>query len=251
VHDPKNTYVIISPPRSASTALARFIWNNPEVRYYSHEPYESVYFENIDVENATAAIENAVDLAPVIGGKDGAGLLIKEISFQARAHFADLVRRTEHPVVFAIRDPRLTVSSRRQVKRLQQQPLTFPLVETGWQDLVEQIDYCVANDVPHAIIDSVDFRSEPATTLAKMLAAWGLPFDESQLSWQPQPEMALSNHRQGGIDHFFTRVLNSAGIEPPTEVVPPLEDFEAEHGLRAHVAWALEQYARLRDARMH
>ncbi|MCR3721207.1 MULTISPECIES: hypothetical protein [Prauserella salsuginis group] len=246
--DPRNTYLVIGPPRSASTALSRVIWNNPAIRYYSHEPYESTYFKGLDAAAAEAAIDSPVDLQPVVGAKVGEGVLVKEISFQIGPHLPQLLSKTAHPVVFLLRDPRLTISSRRRVRQLQEQPLDFPLAETGWNALIEQIDQCQQHDVPHIVMDSYDFRSNPPQVFDQMFTAWGLYFDESQLRWQPQPELQLSNYRVGGVDHFFTRVLNSKGLEMPVEVPIPVEDFPETNGLRDHVRWATEQYERLRNA---
>ncbi|WP_146073715.1 hypothetical protein [Amycolatopsis sp. CA-126428] len=243
---PEHTYLVVGPPRSASTALSRVIWNNPGVRYYSHEPYESTYFKGLDTTEAVAAMENPIDLAGVVGAKTGNGLLVKEISFQLGEHLPQLLTRTGHPVVFVLRDPRLTITSRRRVREMQAQPPDFPLAETGWQALVEQIDYCRAGNVPHLVLDSYDFRLTPAPIFERMFTAWGFEFDESQLSWDPQPRLGLSNYRVGGVDHFFTRVLNSKGLELPVEVPVPVDDFPERGGLRDHVRWALEQYERLR-----
>ncbi|WP_018685276.1 hypothetical protein [Actinokineospora enzanensis] len=245
---PHSTYLVISPPRSASTALSRVIWNNPGVRYYSHEPYESTYFRGLDRAEASAALANPLDLADVVGAKTGDGLLVKEISFQLGDNLPDLLARTAHPVVFLLRDPRLTIASRRRVKELQSQPPDFPLVETGWHDLVAQIDHCRAHDVEHLVIDAFDFRSDPAPILRSLVEAWGLDFDPAQLSWQPRPGLNLSNHRVGGVDHYFTRVLHSRGLELPVEVPIPVADFPADRGLRDHVRWAMDQYERLRAA---
>ncbi len=245
---PQSTYLVIGPPRSASTALSRVIWNNPGIRYYSHEPYEATYFKGLDLAEAVAALNNPLDLTGVAGPKTGDGVLVKEISFQIGEHLPHLLARTAHPVVFLLRDPRLTISSRRRVKELQQQPPDFPLVETGWQDLVAQIDHCREHGVEHLVIDSFDFRSHPAGVFERLFGAWGLTFDQAQLSWRPQPELSLSNYRVGGVDHFFTRVLNSEGLELPVEVPIPVEDFPSAGGLRDHVRWAMEQYERLRES---
>lgn len=245
---PPNTYLVIGPPRSASTALSRVIWNNPGVRYYSHEPYESTYYRGLDPAEAVAAMNNPLDLAAMVGDKSGDGMLIKEMSFQVGEHLPYLLERTAHPVVFLVRDPRLTISSRRKVKRLQAQPPDFPLVETGWRDLVAQIDHCRAHDVPHLIVDSFDFRSKPGSIFRRLFEAWRLTYDEAQLSWRPQPELTLSNYYSQGVHHFYTRVLNSEGLELPIETPVPVEEFPSHNGLRDHVRWAMKQYERLRNS---
>ncbi|MDQ3402094.1 MAG: sulfotransferase [Actinomycetota bacterium] len=246
-YDPKQTYLVIGPPRSASTAFSRVFWNNPKIRYYVHEPYEATYYQSLDnTEHAVAALADPVDLSAVAGTPSGDGVLVKEMSFQVSDNLDELLGYTTNPVVFLIRDPRLTISSRRRVKEAQQQPLDFPLVETGWEDLVRQIDHCRAHGVDYLITDSADFRAEPELVFRRIFAAWGLDFDVSQLTWEPQPDMALSNHRTVGVDHFFTRVLNSKQLEPPVEQPGAVEDFPETNGLRAHVEWAMARYRELR-----
>lgn len=214
-----------------------------------HEPYESVYFRALDTGHADAALRTPIDLDPHVGPAHGDGTLVKEISFQIGPHLDRFLDLSEHPVVFLLRDPRLTVSSRRRVREQQRTELAFPLVESGWQDIVGQIEHCRERGRPYLITDSADFRARPAEVFARIHAAWGLPFAPSQLSWQPRPEMALSNYRNGGVDHFFTRVLSSSGIEPPVERPTELAEFPQEDGLREHVAWALSEYDRLRADR--
>ena len=217
MQDAKQTYLVIGPPRSASTAFARVLWNNPGIRYYAHEPYESTYYHQLDPAHALDSLARPFNLAEIAGAKTADGLLVKEMTFQAAAHFDQLLSHTDHRVVFLIRDPRLTISSRRDVKQAQQQPVDFPLVETGWQDLVEQVRRCRDLGVPYLVVDSSEVRADPEPYFRQVCAAWHLDFDPAQLSWNPLPGMPLSNRHAGGVDHFYVRVLNSSRMEPPLE----------------------------------
>jgi hypothetical protein len=239
-------HVVVAPPRTASTAFARVLWNNPAVGYYAHEPFEAAYFDGHGPEHAWESVRNAVDLSAVVGAKAGNSLLIKEIAFQAGDRIGELLAVATSVPVFLIRDPRLTISSRREVKRRAGSTLEFPLAETGWQALESHIAYCRDNGIDYVLVDAYDFRSQPASVMSQVSARLGVDFDPAQLTWEPRPDLTLSNHRTSGVDHFFTRVLNSKGIEPPMETVPDLAEFPEDGGLRAHVSWALDLYEQLR-----
>ncbi|MEV5593641.1 hypothetical protein [Streptomyces sp. NPDC052496] len=238
-------HVVVAPPRTASTAFARVLWNNPTVGYYAHEPFEAGYFDGHGPEHAWESVRGAVDLSAVVGAKSGDSLLIKEIAFQVGERIGELLAVATSVPVFLMRDPRLTISSRREVKRRAGSPLEFPLDETGWHALERHIAHCRDNGIDYVLVDAFDFRSQPASVMSQVSARLGLDFDPAQLVWEPRPDMALSNHRTSGVDHFFTRVLNSKGIEPPVETVPDFTEFPEEGGLRAHVRWAVDLYQHL------
>src|SRR5439155_71560 len=102
VSEPAHTYVIVAPPRSASTALARILWQHHAVRFYAHEPYGAVYHEGAPPARAEEALREPVDLDETVGGKsaEAAGLVVKEMTFQDGRLFPDLAAHTEWPVVF-------------------------------------------------------------------------------------------------------------------------------------------------------
>ena len=103
--EPAHTYVIVAPPRSASTALARILWQHHAVRFYAHEPYGAVYHEGAPPATAEEALREPVDLDETVGGKsaEAAGLVVKEMTFQVGRCFPDLAAHTEWPVVFNVR----------------------------------------------------------------------------------------------------------------------------------------------------
>lgn len=242
---PDDVVVVISPPRSASTAFARVLWNNPDIKYYAHEPWEDAYFSNGAGASTSATIRDAMDLTPVTGAKTSECVLIKEISFQVDHAFAEIQSLTTRPIVFLIRDPRLTISSRREVRRKQGRSVDFPLAETGWDSLLRQIDVCAQHDIDNIVVETSDLRRNPEHLLPEICSRLNLAFTPEHLKWQPQPDFALSNHRTSGPDHFFTRVLNSRGLEPPTETPQDVDEFPSDGGLRDHVAAALDGYRRV------
>jgi Sulfotransferase domain len=239
---PAETYLIVAPPRSASTPLARILWHHPAIRYYAHEPYGAVYHDGAGPEAAERAIAAAADLADTVGGKSATatGLVVKEMTFQVGPHFADLAAHTGNAIVFNLRDPRLSVSSRMRMRRKQGLPELFPTNESGWDDLVVQLAWCRDHGVAHVVIDATELRQRPKEVAPPLLEALGLDYDESVLQWTPvKGETVQAVADQG---QWYQRVLSSTRLEAADEPVPPLDDFPVDDGFRAHVEWCLGMY---------
>ena len=58
-------YVIVSPPRCSSTAFARVYWEQPSIRYYTHEPFEGTYFLNQDLDHVLDNLRMPLDLQDI------------------------------------------------------------------------------------------------------------------------------------------------------------------------------------------
>ncbi len=248
--------VIVAPPRTASTALARILWNHPAVGFYSHEPFEPTYYRG---EPASAAAELLEAPTPIgelnparagedAGGSGGTALVVKEMTFQVGNAFPLLAELATRPIVFLIRDPRLCVASRMAVLRRAGRPEVFPLRESGWADLERQLDHVRATEIPHLVIDSSDLRAEPETVVPQILARLGLPYAPELLTWESSQATGLSAV-SGTDDPFYQRVLASGGIERPDETIPDLTDFPEAGGFRAHVADCLARYEMLTRGR--
>jgi len=54
--------LIISPPRCASTALARTFWEHPDIRFYAHEPFETTYYRKSPLADALQMIDEPINL---------------------------------------------------------------------------------------------------------------------------------------------------------------------------------------------
>ena len=242
--------LIVAPPRSCSTALARVFWNLPHHRYYSHEPFEITYYEGADlgeVADLLADPPEIADLDPSRGrGSSANGLLIKEMTFQVGLEFPLLLGLTTRPVVFLIRDPRLCVVSRMRALRRQGRPAMFEPVESGWVQLAEQVEETRRRGVPYLVVDAYGFRSDPGRVVGQVAEALGFAYSDGLLRWQSSGVGSLSVMHQG-IDPFYDRVLRSRGIEPPAEKVPSLEEIPEERGLRRHVEEALGIYDELKS----
>jgi len=245
--DPSSTYVIVAPPRSASTALARILWQHPAVRFYAHEPYGAVYHEGAPAAAAGEALRDPVDLNETIGGKSAAatGLVVKEMTFQVGSCFPELAARTAWPIVFNVRDPRLCIASRMEMRQQQGLPPLFPIEESGWGDLDRQLSWCRERAVAYRVVDATALRLHPARVAPPLLESLGLDFDDSLLRWTPvRAETVRAVADQGA---WYDRVLSSDGLEPEDELIPELGSFPAELEFRDHVAWCGEVY----DALQH
>ena len=157
-------YVLVSPPRCCSTLVARVFWEHPAIRYYSHEPFEETYYDGAGIETALAGLERPADLARVAKQPKADacdGLIIKEMPYQAGENFDYLATLATRPVIFLIRDPRLSISSRRMMKVQGGESADYPHLESGWHLLTDQINRCRKRNVPFVIVDTTDCRKRP------------------------------------------------------------------------------------------
>lgn len=236
-------YVLLGPPRTASTAISRILWNHPSVGWYAHEPFEPTWYERASVERAEELLEAPEAVGSLGGRGTGSALVVKEMTFQVGDAFPLLASLATRPLAILIRDPRLTIASRMKVLRRSGRPEVFPLRESGWEDLARQLAYLRRERIPHVVIDSSDLRSSPETVAPALLEGLGLEFTADLLAWRSSEATGLSAV-SGAEDPFYQRVLGSQGIEPPSERVPDLDEFPEP--LRDHVAECVAQYEELR-----
>ena len=165
--------------------------------------------------------------------------------YQVGSYFELLISLTSHPIMFLIRDPRLNVTSRVTKKLEAGQNPEFPLIETGWELILDQVRLCQERSIPYFIVDSIDFRSCPSDVFSRIFEFLQLPFSPEMLSWRASPQVNLDN-LGGHHSHLYRRVLESTGIEPPLERIPELEEIPEENGFRDHVRRCMEIYNHLR-----
>ncbi|MGN6189803.1 MAG: hypothetical protein ACTHOE_12980 [Conexibacter sp.] len=238
-------YVLVGPPRTASTAVSRILWNHPAVGWYAHEPFEPTWYESAPVERAEELLD-APEAVGALGGRGaGSALVVKEMTFQVGDAFPLLASLATRPLVFLIRDPRLTVASRMKVLRRAGRPEVFPLRESGWEDLARQLAYARREGIPHVVVDSSDLRRAPDSVAPALLETLGLSFTPDLLRWEASSATGLSVV-SGAEDPFYRRVLDSQGIEAPAERIPDLTEFPTDGGFREHVAACVAQYEELR-----
>ena len=238
-------YVLLGPPRTASTAISRILWNHAQVGWYSHEPFEATWYDGAGVDRAAELLEAPEPVAGLGGRGTGRALVVKEMTFQVGDAFPLLAALATRPIVFLIRDPRLTIASRMQVLRRAGRPELFPLRESGWEDLARQLAYVRDAGIPHCVVDSGDLRADPAGGIPPLLERLGLAFSPDLLTWESSAATGLSSV-SGADDPFYQRVLDSKGLEAPAETVPDLTAFPTDGSFREHVAACVELYEDLR-----
>jgi hypothetical protein len=239
-------FVILAPPRTASTALARVLWEDPAVTHYAHEPFDRLYHRGEGPQTLADALADPTQVSRHTATDSGAGrgLVLKEMTFQVGRLIEPLAAFTDAPLIFLIRDPRRSVMSRmRQVG--DGTPVSFPLVETGWVDLMDQIAYCDRTGREFVLLDAGELREWPRVVLPQLFERLGLTWRPSVLDWTPAARMRLGR-LDGDQDHWYQAVLNSRSIGREHGVPPPLDQFPKADGMRAHVAQALEWYRALR-----
>lgn len=240
-------YAIVSPPRCSSTAFARVYWEQPSIRYYAHEPFEGTYFMDQDLDHALDNLRLPLELSDIksysFAGL-GKSLVIKEMPYQAGENFPLLVSLTRKPVVFLMRDPRLNIASRMAKKQEVGDDPLFPHIETGWQLISDQIQFCKDKGIPYMIVDAKDFRNHPAIIFKQIFTRLGLPFQENMLLWNSRPDVDIDN-LEGDHHHLYQEVLSSTGMQPDTDAIPALESFPVENGYRAHVKQCMHIYQQL------
>ncbi len=239
-------YVIIGPPRSSSTALARVFWEQPSIRYYCHEPFEIAYFRDASLGEVESKLLEPLDLSELGTAlePEAEALVVKEMPYQVGDHFPLLTELATAPIVFLIRDPRLNIASRMEKKLEVGDNPIFPLVETGWELLRDQIEYCREHGIDHVVVTAESLRDRPLETLPELFDALRLEFDQEMVTWKPCEAVEIDN-LEGDHSHLYRSVLSSTGLEP--EVEPPaVQSFPEEGGFRRHVGESLAIYEALK-----
>lgn len=250
-HKHERIFLIIAPPRTASTALARCFWEIPQIRFYSHEPYETCYYERKPETEAFKNLTNPIDLGTKYKAKnnnENSWLLIKEMPYQVGIDekFNHLLSLVTEPIIVLIRDPRLNIMSRIKKRKEAQQEVYFPLIETGWEFLNVQLRIMKENDKDFFILDSTDFRERTPEIIKKMMKKFRVFLDPvSLLDWIPNPNIELDN-LNGRHRHLYKRVLSSNSIVKPYEEMPEINDFPDY--FKNHVLDALKIYQSLRSS---
>lgn len=253
--------VLVSPPRTGSTAVARLLWQHPMITHHCHEPFEACYWGGEDTDSVESCLLNpmAIDTGervPLADVPRDSGLLVKEMSFQlSDAQFDLLTRIATAPPVFVMCDPRLSTTSRLRIVRELSGTETFPAFESGWQSLHDQLDLCRLRDIPYVLVDSDDLRTDPAGVTAALTAAAGLPPAAGLAEWAPRPGLQLCSPEVGALmsevrradDPFYRKVLGSNGIQPRGDVDWDRENaLIAAAGLTDDVAEWLQRYEEMR-----
>jgi hypothetical protein len=253
--------VLVSPPRTGSTAVARLLWQHPMITHHCHEPFEACYWGNRGADSVQSCLLNPmeIDTGNRVSHADvpqGSGLLIKEMSFQlSTTQFDLLAGLATAPLIFVMCDPRLSTTSRLRIVRELSGTETFPPFESGWQSLDEHLEFCRQRNIPYVLVDSEDLRADPTSMTAVLMAAVGLPAAAGLEEWLPRPGLQLCSPEVGALmsearradDPFYRKVLGSTGIQSRGRV-----DWEREcalisaAGLSGDVGKWLHRYEEMR-----
>lgn len=239
----QDIYILLAPPRSASTAIARAFWQHPKILAYCHEPFDVAYRRHFQLRDIPLSFRQAIQTSTAmqddIDERDS--LFIKEMTFQVGPYFPLLFSLTKQPLLFVIRNPLLSIASRMRKLQEGEQNALFPFIEMGWSDLLQQVTYCWEHHIPYIIVDSNDFRANPQAMTLVICERLGLRFVTKMLTWRPLTEKSLGN-LGGEQDHWYQRVLTSTGVQPATEEVPSLSAFPEAEGFRKCIEICLNIY---------
>ena len=241
--------LILSPPRCASTAVARAFWQHPWFSWYLHEPFDRVYHDGVDRAQVRRVLAAPLCLAPLREpiSPEGRGVIVKEMTFQPGALLPELLSATTLPVVLTVRDPRLAIRSRMRQRQRGGQPEAFPLVESGWLDLLAAATCARSLGRPYVLVETTRLRADPLAYVPALCARLGVPYHERMLSWRPANDISLGQLGDAQR-HWYEQVLGSDGLAPPRDELPELTDFA---GMRDHVEECLDVYREiLTDPRM-
>ncbi len=258
-------FLIVAPPRSASTALARCLLNHSRIGPYVHEPCDLYRHHQAPVASILERIE---EVSP-----NGASLLIKEMTFQmGTGPVSDsFLRNGREPVVFLIRDPRLCIESRirRVLADIQKQTASngrrerieqaleardyrelddvlaedvFPLAYTGWGALARQLRSCGQAGYAYTVVTATEFRSRPRACLKRLCSRWNLAFEETMLNWKGD-ELTLG--ALSDQSRWYRRVLGSSGVTPEASSKLPARRFPGR--FRSHLKEACGIYREARN----
>jgi hypothetical protein len=219
-----------SGPRNISTAMMRSFGGRADC-HVSDEPFYAHYLahtgkdhpgrDEVVAHHETDWREVARALAgPIPGGK--AVWYQKHMSHHLLPHMGrEWMLGLRH--AFLIRAPTEMLASLARV-------LDAPALEdTGLPQQVDLYDWLVARTgrAP-PVIDARDVLLDPRTTLARLCAALGIPFEDAMLHWPPGPRAT------DGIwaKHWYASVERSTGFEPYTpgtsDVPPRLHELLAQ-----------------------
>lgn len=239
----RDIFLILSPPRCSSTAFARVFWEQPSVRCYLHEPFDLAYHRKSGPDEVLGAFDRPFEIRD-----SGDNLVIKEMTFQVGRYFPVLMELTSRPILFLIRDPRLSNWSRMEMLRQGGQDPIYPEKESGWVDLERQIVDCKANGVRYFIIDSSDFRNHPGSVFPRLFESLDLPFSREMLHWAPRQSLRLGSLGDEQND-WYRRVLSSTALQPAKAKPRSIDEFPRK--FRQHLRECMSIYANIsRDVRL-
>jgi hypothetical protein len=257
-------YIISSPPRCASTTVARCLYNNSAIDSYIHEPCIEYYHNNKGI---ISIIENLKNREP-----KPLSTLIKDISFQIGTEDFRKVffEHASSPIIFLLRNPKLSIESKirrifsdlinnnslsdkeinllnnalkshdyKHTDRFITDTYLSP-EQTGWSVLYKQVVYCLENDIKFVLFETDNMRATPKKALIKLCTSLNINFEDNMINWKNEP---FPDHGILPEQKWFARISSSTTIQPPTEKAIPLNNFPEK--LLKHVESDISIYQKL------
>ncbi|MEM8961574.1 MAG: hypothetical protein AAGD38_08860 [Acidobacteriota bacterium] len=238
-------YLILAPPRSGSTALARALLGHAEIGPYIHEPWDRYAHKGGGVESILERLGEH---------RDRTGILIKEMTFQLGDGPVGrvLLETARPPFVVLIRDPRRTLESRirRVLRDLVREdrlnaddrarvdtaieasdfstlddvltPEVFPERFTGWADLDKQIASC-RQELDFVVVRAETFRADPRSVLEPLCQRWELEVEPGMLDWGSSSSIDVGALPEQAA--WYRQVLASTRVRPEDAPIRSREAF--------------------------
>ena len=249
--------LIVSMPRTGSTLLGAVMLlagNEDERAFerYIHEPVAPVYWDNAPP-------------GQVLVGAGGAGPadVMQESAYQfASAEMASMfLDAVRGPVVFTMRDPRLSWPSRWRLmfrewlvtdpadpaadrirQALEDDDFSsvgdillrrVPQPDHGLGAFLALLQDCDRRGVPVIVLDNRRFRDDPRRGLRRICEGWGVRYHEGMVAWHDLGEtldrVVMTDLGRREYSSYYAATLGSiGGIAPETRAPLPLERFPEE-----------------------
>lgn len=232
--------IIVSTPRSCSTALAKALCNHKYATHYYHEPFDTFY-RNKSLTQFKKNIDDPIAINSLTSSEwVKKYAIVKEMSFQVENHFQLLATATKLPIIFLIRDPRAAIHSRLKLMG----STTFPFCESGWDDIMKQIHFCQSNEVDYIICDGSYLRSKPKKVLSSLCQRLEMPFLNSMLDWSFTLNQRLG-HIWGAQASWYFEVQNSSHFSKESSGVVALNQITSDHRMQNHIQHCFNCYNKL------
>ena len=94
----------------------------------------------------------------------------------------------------------------------------FPERHSGFDEINQQIAVLKQLGLGYRIVDSSELRLHPKEMQKELCSIWNLPYTEQMIEWGEAIEKFSVTNRVKFPEIWFGRLLQSSGIEPPTEI---------------------------------
>lgn len=242
----EDVHIILGPARSGTTMLAMALTGSSGVGYYAHEPFETMYYEKDDKSIGYERMSQAlpINMLRIEKGRSRSDrLLVKEMTFQIHSIYEEFISLSQYPIIFHVRNPLITMESRLRMKKLMGLNPHFPLYETGWTHIFEQIETCQKIRKDYIIADMDDLLEYPGRVTKEICQRSNLPWSAELLQWNLYQETNFDP--MGHHSKLYEKVIASKGIQKKRNREITLENFNDRPDVQNYLAITLEKYQQL------